>query len=361
MSVHPSVGVEEELLLVDPESGEPVPSSAAVIAAALENQVDAALELTRSQVELNTPVCHTSGELREHLTKMRAVLSQAAEANGARLLAVAAPPAGRPELLVTAKTRYRDIAAKYGQLAREQGVCGCHVHVEVPDRDTAVRVSNHLRPWLPTLLALTANSAIYLGHDTGFASWRWIMWSRWPCSGLPPYFESAEHYDALVATLIETGVILDERMVYWDVRPSSHLPTIEVRVADIPATVEETVLYATIVRALVMTAIEAGPEIAIEPEVLRAAYVIAAREGLDGPALDVHRARQITATQAIDRLLAHIRPALEDLGEWEYADEKAHAILRKGNGAARQRMVFHHHHNIQEVLALATRATTATC
>ncbi|MFC0626348.1 carboxylate-amine ligase [Kribbella deserti] len=355
--MNPSVGVEEELLLVDPESGAPVPKSAAVIATASE-EVDAELELTRSQVELNSPVCQNSGEIREHLSQMRAALSRAAEQNGARLLAVGAPPAGPFELRVTAKSRYREIARKYGQLAREQGVCGCHVHVDVPDRETAIRVSNYLRPWLPTLLALTANSAVYGDGDTGFASWRWIMWSRWPCSGPPPYFESAEHYDALVATMIDMGVILDERMVYWDIRPSSHLPTIEVRVSDVPATVEESVMYATIVRALVMTAIAADTPVVIETEVLKAAYVVAAREGLEGPLVDVHNAAQITAEQALDNLLTHVRPALEQLGEWTYVNEMVKSVLQNGNGAARQRKAYQQRQNIHDVLAQSATATT---
>ena len=166
------------------------------------------------------------------------------------------------------------------------------MHIDVPDKETAVRVSNHLRPWLPTLLALTANSPIYLGSDTGFASWRSIMWSRWPCSGPPPYFESAAHYEALVAMQVASGSIMDEQMVYWDVRPSSHLPTVEVRVSDIPLTIDETVLLATLVRALVMT-YDGSPGPKLEPEVLRAAYWLAARDGLEGNGLDVLHAEPL--------------------------------------------------------------------
>jgi len=355
---HPSVGLEEELLLVDSASGEPLPRSSAVATTAAGLGIDVQLELTKAQIEVNSPVIQTSEALRTELLRERAALSAAAHASGARLLAVGTPPAGRAAQLFTDKPRYRLIGERYGQIAREQAVCGCHVHVGVPDRETAVRVSNHLRPWLPTLLALTANSPIYLGSDTAFASWRWIMASRWPCSGAPPFFESADHYDALVAMLLDTGAILDEQMVYWDVRPSTHVPTVEIRVSDVPATVEESVLLATLVRALVMTAIEdggLGP--AIEPEVLRAAYWIAARDGLSGPALDVYRARRISFAGQLQLLLIHLRPALDELGEYQRVEATLRRQLERGNGAIRQRKAYRQNHDVLDVVALVAQET----
>jgi carboxylate-amine ligase len=332
------MGVEEELLLIS-ASGTPMPRSKAVAADAVGIEVE--LELTRAQVEINTPVCQTSAELRGHLLQMRSKLAVAAAEEGGRLCAVAAPPTGTAAQLVTNKPRYQEMAARYGQLAREQAVCGCHVHIDVPDKEAAIRVSNHLRPWMPTVLALTANSAIYLRTDTGFSSWRSIMWSRWPCSGQPPYFESAEHYDALVAMLLASGSIMDERMVYWDIRPSTHLPTVEVRVSDIPLTIDETVLLATLIRALVMTALAdqgLGPK--LEPEVLRAAYWLAARDGLEGNGLDVLHARPMPMTQAVDLLVEHARPALEELGETDRVDDTVQRLKIEGNGAAKQRKAF---------------------
>jgi glutamate---cysteine ligase / carboxylate-amine ligase len=334
----PAMGVEEELLLVS-ASGDPMPRSKAV-AAGVEG-VDVELELTRAQVEINAPVCHTADELRLQLTWARAKLAEAAAEEGTKLLAIAVPPGGVAEQLVTDKPRYQEMAARYGLLAREQGVCGCHVHIDVPDKEAAIRVSNHLRPWLPTLLALTANSAVYLGQDTGFASWRSIMWSRWPCSGPPPYFESAEHYDALVAMQIATGAIMDERMIYWDVRPSSHLPTVEVRVSDVPLTVDETVLLATLTRALVMTALDdggLGPK--LEPEVLRAAYWLAARDGITGNGLEVLKARPVPMSELLGLLQRHVADALQQLGEADRVAETIQRVLREGNGAVKQRQTL---------------------
>ncbi|WBQ07873.1 carboxylate-amine ligase [Kribbella sp. CA-293567] len=335
---HPAMGVEEELLLVS-ASGDPLPRSKAVAAGA--EGVDVELELTRAQVEINAPVCDTAEELHRQLTFARAKLAQAAADEGARLLAIGVPPGGVAEQLVTKKPRYEEMAARYGLLVREQGVCGCHVHIDVPDKEAAIRVSNHLRPWLPTLLALTANSAVYLGQDTGFASWRSIMWARWPCSGPPPYFESAEHYDALVAMQIGTGTIMDERMVYWDVRPSDHLPTVEVRVSDVPLTVDETVLLATLIRALVMVALDdggLGPK--LEPEVLRAAYWLAARDGITGNGLEVLKARTMPMAELLGLLQRHVADVLQQMGDADRVAETIQRVLREGNGAVKQRQAL---------------------
>jgi glutamate---cysteine ligase / carboxylate-amine ligase len=346
---HPSLGVEEEFLLVS-ATGRPLPRSVAVARAA--DGIDVHLELTKGQVEINSPVCDSSSELREHLLRMRSALARAAGRNGARLLAVGAPPGGKPGQIVTDTPRYQRMANVYGQLAREQAVCGCHVHIAVPDRDAAVRASNQIRPWLPTLLALTANSPIYLGSDTGFASWRWIMASRWPVAGPPPFFECAAHYDALVAMHLASGSIFDEKMVYWDIRPSSHVPTVEVRVSDVPATVDETVLLATLVRALVMKSTDGQPAPVVDPEVLRAAYWIAAREGLSGPGLDVLRARLVPMPELLDLLVQHVHGALEELGDLKSVEEGLRQVLANGNGAIRQRKAFHQGDNVADVIAL---------
>jgi carboxylate-amine ligase len=333
------IGVEEELLLVS-TTGDPLPRNTAVLDD-LGDELDVALELTRAQVEINTPVCATADELYGHLNTMRSALAVAAAEEGGRLLAIAVPPHGRPAQLVTRKPRYQEMAARYGQLAREQGVCGCHVHVDVPDKDAALAVCNHLRPWLPVLLALTANSPVYLDQDTGFASWRWIMSSRWPCAGPPPYLESSDHYDALVAMHLAAGTLMDEQMVYWDVRPSTHLPTVEVRVSDVPLTTDETVLVATLARALVMTALaDGGRGPRVDSEVLRAAYWLAARDGVTAGAVDARTAEELSIAELFERLQREVAPALTELDAVDLVREGIERALRDGNGAVRQRNAF---------------------
>ena len=151
--------------------------------------------------------------------------------------------------------------------------------------------SNHLRQYLPTLIALAANSPYWPERDTGYASWRTMVWNRWPVAGPPPYFTSAAHYDELVATLFDAAPWSMGR-IFWDIRPSARFPTIEVRAADVPMTAQQSALLAMLVRALVAGAIaqvdRGDPGPVLPAEMLRLAYWRAARDGLNGHGVDVH-------------------------------------------------------------------------
>lgn len=339
----PTIGVEEEFVLADPDTGTPWLDNATVVAAGQELGVDLQLELSRCQIETATPVCASIAQLRTQLRRMRSGAAAAAARAGAALLATAVPPVGPPPRLITDLTRYTSLVDHFGLLG-EQVICGCHVHVAIPDREAGVRISNHLRPWLPALLALSANSPIAAGRDTGYASWRHVLWSRWPNAGPPPYFESAQHYDAVVAAMLDQEAILDTAMLYWDVRLSAHLPTIEIRIGDTQATLDETVLLATLVRGLVITALDPARReqqvLHVEPEVLRTAYWRAARDGVTGHAIDTASGRLVPSAHPIARLLDHVRPALERTGDYPPTREAIHQVLACGNGAARQRATF---------------------
>jgi carboxylate-amine ligase len=359
---HPTFGVEEEFLLVDPESGEPVPVNRVVAQEAKTRGIDLQLELTSCQVETTSDVADTSDELRSDLTRMRSIAAESASACGARLLAVGLPPSVPHQFPITDTPRYRKIADMFGMIAQEQGICGCHVHVAVPDRGAAIQVSNWLRPWLPLLVALSANSAIYRGADSGYASWRSILWARWPSAGPPPYFESVDDYDATVDMLIDTGAVLDDGMVYWDVRPSSRFPTIEVRAADVPLTVSETVLLATLIRAAVMTALdelESGlPPARVAAEILRAAYWKAARDGLSRSAIDLAGGcRSAPTRHLLEGFVRRIGPALDRLGEHSHVRDELNRISVAGNGAMRQIRAWRRRGEIADVIDEVAKAT----
>ncbi len=219
-----------------------------------------------------------------------------------------------------------------------QGVCGCHVHVGVPDEDTAILVSNAVRPWLPTLLALTVNSPVMDTEDTGYASWRAMIWSRWPVGGAPPHFESGAHYERLVQSLIDSGALLDKGMVYWDIRPSANHPTIEVRVADLPMTVREVAVFAELVRALAATAVANPPQDEpADPVLLRAAAWRAARDGIDGQGVDVRTGALVPAHEQAAKLVAYTADALRDVGQLSTVEDHLEWLRVNGSAAARQR------------------------
>ena len=363
MVSHPTIGVEEEFLLVDPDTGEPVACNEQVAAHAAGHGVKLQLELTSCQIETTSDVVGGSSELRDQLTRLRHITAQAAQANGAQLLAVGLPPAVPHKFPITETPRYREIADKFGMLAHEQGICGCHVHVAMPSREAAIRVSNRLRPWLPLLLALTANSAVYRAADTGYASFRSVLWARLPNAGPPPHFDSIDEYDAAVQMLRHAGVVLDDGMVYWDVRPSAKFPTVEVRVADVPATVGETVLLATLIRACVMTALDderhGQPITPLATHALKAAYWKSAHDGLDGQAIDLESHQPVPTRMLLDRLVNRVRPALDAVGDYELVRGELDRITEQGNGAMRQRRAFERRGEVADVIDEAATATLA--
>ena len=338
-------GVEEEFLLVEAGSGVPFGRNVAVVEAARALGLNLTTEFASCQVETDTSVHTSAADLGTELVRLRTLAARAAASVGARLLAVAVPPVGTAPFTLTDSSRFEWITESFGSLTYGQVICGCHVHVGMPDRETALQVSNFVRLWLPSLLALSANSAVYAGFDTGYASWRAVQQTGWPVSGPPPFFRSVEHFSELAGVLHETGAILDERMLYWDIRPSSHLPTIEVRVGDVTATVDEAVTLATLVRALVITALgelHAGRTAAeVGTETLVAAKWKAAHDGLTGQGYDVLQGRITSARAVLDSLVAWTAPALEELGEYHSVRESLARRFAEGNGAVRQRRALH--------------------
>lgn len=359
----PLMGVEEEYFLVDPRTREVVPYGDEVAAKAAEELGDlVSRELGRYQVETKTPPCGTFGELHGELRRLRTVVAAAAESLGARAAAVGTVPFGAPvPMPVTDDPRCAKQLRDYRGLVDEHVICAAHVHVGVPDRDRAVLVGNHLRPWLPHLIALSANSPFFCGRDTGYASWRHTMWQRWPVSGPPPYFSSYDAYEQLLTALTDSGTLPDRRTLFWDIRPSSRYPTVEVRVADVPVTAEESALLALLVRALTVTALRAvergdpGPE--LSAELLRAACWRAARDGLRGKRMDPRTGRLSPADGLVPSLLHHIGPALEETGDRETVVALLRRLAACGTGADRQRAVHARRGSLLDVVdALVTRS-----
>ncbi|GAA1805167.1 glutamate--cysteine ligase [Actinomadura chokoriensis] len=352
-------GVEEEYFVVDPFSREVVPRAAAVVrraGAALGER--ASTELVAFLAEAKTSPCHDLGKLREQIRAMRAAMAAAAAAEGVRLAATGTPVLGEVvPAPIAAGARYAESLAVYRGLDDEQSICSCHVHVEMPDRERAVQVSNHLRPWLPTLLALTANSPYWAGRDTGHACWRAMAWARWPVAGPPPFFASAAHYDDLVGTLLGCGALLDTGTVFWDVRPSARLPTLEVRLADVAPTTADAAVFAALVRALVRVssqAVDAGEPAPDPPqEMLRAAYWLAARDGLAGRGVDVCTGRPSGFREQAGDLLAHVLPALGDAGEVTFVTRGVRRLLAGGTGAERQRAAYRRRGRLADVVDAA--------
>jgi carboxylate-amine ligase len=329
-------------------------------------QLDAAnysAELHRSVVETNTPVAGTLDELRDGIVALRRRAIGVAESLGLGLVASGTVPLVDLESLpVTPTSRYRRMLDDYQLLVREQLICGAQVHVGIPDRDEAVSVAQRVMPALPVLLALSASSPYWMGEDSGYASTRSLIWMRWPTAGDSGVVASAEDHDALVADLIASGTITDPKMVYFDVRPSAHLPTVELRVTDSSPDADTVVLLAGLFRGLVLRARQdyrAGQPITMtRPPLHRAAMWRAARSGLEGDLLDLPRSPvPIPAAVAVERLVGDLRPQLEELGDWEQVFDLSVQQLSRGSSAARQRRAMERRGRISDVVDLVVADT----
>jgi carboxylate-amine ligase len=340
-SVGLTIGLEEEFHVLNPQTGELVHQAQGQLAGVGADPMLVA-ELLSSTVETATPVCHTLDELRVELGRQRRSLCAAAERLGVIVATAGTVPAsGGRAVPVSAGGRYAWMAEEYGQLAAEQAICAIHVHVGVPERELAVILAMRVRRWLPVLLAMSASSPFFRYGDTAYSSYRTLIWSRWPTAGPPPTFSSLDDYDRTIAMLVSTGTITDAGMIYYDVRPSARYPTLEIRVADGCPLIDDAVLIAGLSRALVSTAFQdelAGvPPTDDEPTLLRAASWRAARSGVTGQLVDPVTGVPCPAPEVIDRLLAYVRPMLDDRGEWLIVKELAEANRRRGTSADRQR------------------------
>jgi carboxylate-amine ligase len=354
----PTVGVEEEFLLLDPVTGENTPAAMAVLSGLPPDVRDQSrMEFRHSMVEMVTGVCGDLAEAGRQLKQLRQAAAAAAGAAGASLVAIGATPIAERRPTVTDNPRYQAIARHYGLIVADPSVCGCHVHVGVADRELAVQVSNQLRPWLPVLQAMTANSPFFNGGDSGNASWRSMQLDRWPSLGPAPYFPCADDYDDTVRLMVDSGAMFDTTMVLWHARPSTTYPTLEVRIADVCPTVADTILYAGLIRALVATAIDdvaAGrPAPAVPDGLLRAAHWNAAHQGLGGTLLDVRQRRARPAWDVVEDLLASVRPALLRHADLASVESGLARVRREGTGAERQRRVFERTGDVRAVLTEA--------
>ncbi|WP_028813372.1 glutamate--cysteine ligase 2 [Streptomyces flavidovirens] len=339
-----SVGVEEELLLVDARTGEPQALSTAVLAAVSressgEPEVFEA-ELHRQMLEFGTRPQTGMGDLAEEIVRWRAEAARHAEDIGAAVVALATSPLPVSPSIGSGE-RYQWLEEQFGLTTQEQLTCGCHVHVSVDSDEEGVAVLDRIRPWLSVLLAMSANSPFWQGKDSRYSSYRSRVWGRWPSSGPVEIFGSADRYHEQVDDMLGTGALRDKGMIYFDARLSHHYPTVEVRVADVCLDPSTTVLVATLVRGLVETAARqwrAGePPARHGVGLLRLAAWRAGRSGLEGELIHPVTMRPAPAEVVVRALFDHVRDALEDSGDVLPAQEGLAALLKGGNGARVQR------------------------
>lgn len=359
-----SVGVEEELLLVNAESGVPrsVASRAIAQADAEPGETGGSLEheLQQQQVETDTPPTTNMEQLADDLRTWRRTAIDGARRAGVRVIASGTSPLP-VDPKVDTDPRFQEMVQHFGLTTSEQLTCACHVHVAIESREEGVAVLDRIRPWTPILTALSANSPFWQGQDTGYASFRSQALQRWPSAGPQDVFGSAEAYDGLIQSMLDSGVILDRAMVYFDARLSEHYPTVEIRVADVCADVRETVLIAALCRALVDTASQQWRDGEDAPDVpttmVRFATWQAGRHGLGENLLHPVTMQPLPARDIVDEMLQTLAPSLRENGDEELVAESIDWLFERGTGADQQRARLEKTGQLSEVVAHLARVT----
>ncbi len=329
-----SIGVEEELFLVDPVTGRLINSSDGVVAAVGEVSGVVERELHACQVELITEVLSSAADVAPTLAALRA----AVVATGAGILGAGThPSAGEGDAEITDKERYERIRDLLGD-AVITPVCGLHVHVGMPDAETAIRVFNGLRGHLPLLQALSANSPFRHGRDTGLASARDMTMRGWPRSGVPRAFDDFADFCEMSSEVTQAADVPDYTWFWWKLRPHPRLGTVEIRAFDAQTSVEDVAALVALVHCLARALADREPGPCLSPEILQESIFRASRFGVGGELIDnggIHR----PVSEMLDAVIADVGDYADALG---CASELATLpqLLGDGGGAGRQRSVF---------------------
>lgn len=350
------VGVEEELMLVDPGSGLVAAVSGSAVLANETNE-EVSEELFQQQIETSTRPCTRAEDLLAGLREGRRAVGEAAAAAGARAVAVPTPVIGEAHADVTRTPRYSTIRDQYGETARRALVCGMHMHVDISSDEEGVRVVDGLRPWLPLLVALGANSPYWQGRDSGYASWRSQVWSGWPTAGVGEAFGDVASYKEVSEQMIAWGAAIDAGMLYYDVRLAEKYPTVEVRVVDVCTDVEDAVLVALLARALVSTVAADPSPVLRRSDLLRVAGWRAARDGISHELVHPVEARLASPRIVFEATVEYARAALEEADELEFVRDSFERLLARGNGATRQRTQFEAAGSLRAVVEDLARRT----
>jgi glutamate---cysteine ligase / carboxylate-amine ligase len=365
-------GVEEELLLVDPAGSCLVPEAENMVrlheeAVGFDPEADMGFEITlevkQEQIEVVCPPRLTLTDQISAIEQGRALADAAAEKAGARAVALATSPHPVLPHLVE-QPRYRKMRDQFGLTLRETLTCGFHIHVAVASRQEGVAVLDRIRIWLPVVMALSSNSPFWNGMDSGYNSYRYQVWNRWPTAGPSDVFGSAEEYDRQVQALLECGVPMDQGMIYFDARLSAKYPTVEVRLSDVCLDHRHAGALAAVVRALVESASRQWrfglAPAAVTAMQLRAWSWQASRAGVDGQLISPLTGQPCAAGDVIAELLGYVQPVLAEWEEESLVESIITGILRDGPGARRQREAYAESGELARVVQEALELTHRT-
>ena len=357
-----TLGIEEEYQIIDPKTRELTSHDQEIVenaAKELDEQVKA--EMHQAVVEVGTTICNDIQDAKEQVSYLRKSISNIANNLGYKIGAAGTHPFSKWETqLITPNPRYDEIVNELQDTARSNLIFGLHVHVGVEDKNMALHLTNSMRYFLPHLYALSTNSPFWEGRNTGFKSFRSKVFDKFPRTGIPGIFNSFAEYENYINILVKTKCIDNPKKIWWDIRVHPFFPTLEVRICDIPMTVNETISIAALIQALVAKLYKLRCE-NLNFQLYHRALINdnkwrAGRYGIDGKMIDFGKETEVDTKSLMLELLNFVDDVVDDLGsrkEIEYIEQ----ILENGTGADRQLMEFEKTKDLTKVVDYITDQT----
>ncbi len=359
-----TVGIEEEYQIVDAE-GALRPHIEPLLSAAAHESVAPLVrpEMIQSVVEVGTGVCETIENAREELAGLRSTLGRLLEPDGLRIACAGTHPFSRwQEQQITELERYKMLEEEMQDVVRSILIFGLHVHVGIPSPERRIEVMNEARYFLPHLLALSTSSPFWAGRDTGLKSYRSVIWSRFPRTGIPPDFASHAEYESYLDLLVRTGSVEDGKKIWWDLRAHPYHPTVEFRCCDQPTRLDETICLAALTQAICAKLLRLRESNLgfrkYMPALIAENKWRAMRYGLDGKLIDFGRQREVPERDLVLELLEFVDDVVDDLGS-RRAVEYARTILEEGTSADRQLRVHRETGSLERVVHHLCQETAA--
>jgi carboxylate-amine ligase len=356
-----TIGIEEELMIVDAESFNLVNAIESLLEDAPHGQIKP--ELMESVLEIATEPAPDTAQASRQLRALRRQVRETAAKRGLAIGSAGTHPfAMWEDQRISARARYRDLVSSLRFVARQELIFGVHVHVAIDDPDKAIHVTNGMRVHLGVLLALSANSPFWRAQATGMRSARIPIFRAFPRVGIPPAYRDWADFEREIGFMVESGVMEDYTYLWYDVRPHPNLGTVEIRVCDSQTRIEHTLALAALIQAMVRELAEhfdSGGTLASYPwQMLDENKWLAARDGLDGELVDLPSNERVATKALARRLVDRLRDHAQDLGSASEL-EAIEDVLANGNGADRQNLVYDANHDMRELMAEIVEATGA--
>lgn len=354
-----TIGIEEELMIVEASTFELVNAIESLLEEAPEGEIKP--ELMESVLEIATLPARNTAEAGVQLRNLRDQVRRTAAERGLAIGSAGTHPfALWEDQRIAGRTRYRELVSALRFVARQELIFGLHVHVGVDDPDKAIHVADGIRVHLAVLLALSANSPFWRGDATGLASSRMPIFRQFPRVGVPPSYRDWARYEREIQFMISSGVMEDYTYLWYDVRPHPKLGTVEIRACDAQTRVEHTLALAALIQAMVKELCEhydSGAHLAEYPwQMLDENRWLAARHGLEGELVDLPSSERVSTRALAQRLVDRLREHAQELGSAAEL-EGIEDLLARGNGAARQQLVYEANHDLREVMSNIVAAT----